>query len=281
MHNYVDYNGSLLPAEQSFLMIDNRAFRYGDAIFESIRITNGKPQFLVEHFIRISKGLKLLKMQLPDFLSMELLEVKINDLAKKNEIISDARVRVTIFRNAGGWYTPTDNSTSYVIEIYPIESVGYDLNFKGYTVDLFPDYRKQQNALSNIKTGNSLLYVLAGIHKTQQQLDDCILLNDNSHIIEATSSNIFAVKNGVLYTPPINEGCVDGVMRRKIIEIAQANRIAVYEISILQNVLLSADELFLTNATNGIRWIVAYKQKRYFNNTAKKLVEQLNLHILG
>ena len=117
---------------------------------------------------------------------------------------------------------------------------------------------------------------MAGIFKNQKQLDDCILLNDQSHIIESINSNIFAVKNGVLYTPPIIDGCVDGVMRKKIIEIAQANRIAVYEISVMQNVLLGADELFLTNAIHGIRWVVAYKQKRYFNNTSKRLIEKLN-----
>jgi branched-chain amino acid aminotransferase len=117
---------------------------------------------------------------------------------------------------------------------------------------------------------------MAGIFKMQHGLDECILVNDKGAITEAISSNIFAVKNGVLYTSPISDGCIDGVMRKKIIEIAEANRIAVYELSIMQNVLLGADELFLTNAINGIRWVVAYKQKRYFNNTAKKLLEKLN-----
>jgi branched-chain amino acid aminotransferase len=122
---------------------------------------------------------------------------------------------------------------------------------------------------------------MAGIHKVQQQLDECLLLNDKHHIIEGISSNIFAVKNGVLYTPPVADGCVNGVMRKKIIEIAQANKIAVYEISVMQNVLLGADELFLTNTINGIRWAVAYKQKRYFNDTSKKLTEKLNELISG
>jgi branched-chain amino acid aminotransferase len=117
---------------------------------------------------------------------------------------------------------------------------------------------------------------MAGIYKNTYSLDECFLVNDKGNITEAISSNIFAVKNGVLYTSPIADGCVDGVMRKKIIELAKANRIAVDELSIVQSVLLGADELFLTNAINGIRWIVAYKEKRYFNNTSKKLVEKLN-----
>jgi branched-chain amino acid aminotransferase len=121
-----------------------------------------------------------------------------------------------------------------------------------------------------------MVYVVAGIYKNERALDDCILVNDKGSITEAISSNIFAVKNGVLYTSPVADGCVDGVMRKKIIEIAETSRIAVYELSIMQSVLLGADELFLTNAVNGIRWVVAYKQKRYFNNTSKKFTEKLN-----
>jgi branched-chain amino acid aminotransferase len=150
------------------------------------------------------------------------------------------------------------------------------LNQKGLIVDLFVDFKKSPSPLASIKSANSAIYVMAGVYKTQHQLDDCVLLNDRSQIIESISSNIFAVKNGVLYTPPVSDGCVNGVMRRKVIEIAQANKIAVYENSITQSVLLGADELFLTNTIKGIQWVVAYKQKRYFNNTSKKLVEKLN-----
>jgi branched-chain amino acid aminotransferase len=191
-------------------------------------------------------------------------------------VTSDGRVRLTVYRNEGGLYAPSDNKVSYVVEVYPVEEKGYVLNTKGYTVDLFTEFKKAQNSLSSIKSANSAIYVMAGIYKTQQQFDECLLLNDKHHIIEGISSNVFAVKNGVLYTPPVSDGCVNGVMRKKIIEIAQANKIAVYEISVMQNVLLGADELFLTNTINGIRWVVAYKQKRYFNTTSKKITEKLN-----
>ncbi len=123
--------------------------------------------------------------------------------------------------------------------------------------------------------------MLAGLYKKSKNLDDCLLVNDKGHIIESISSNIFAVKNGVLYTTPVSDGCVEGVMRKKIMEVAAKNRIAVQEVSILQNILLSSDELFLTNSIRGIRWVVAYKQKRYFNNTSKILTEKLNEFVSG
>ena len=265
-----------MSADEPVVTARNRSFRYGDALFETIRITNKQPRFLKDHLNRLFVGMKVLKMEINPLFTENFFEQGIKELSDKNSISSDGRVRLTVYRNDGGFYAPDINSVSYLIEATPIEDIGYILNSKGYTIDMFNDFKKQQNALSSIKSANSLVYVLAGIAKHQLQVDECIILNDKSHIIETISSNIFAVKNGVLYTPPVSDGCVDGVMRKKIIEIAQENKIAVYEISVMQNVLLGADELFLTNSFNGIRWVVAYKQKRYFNNTSKKLIEKLN-----
>jgi len=276
MLQYINHNGIFMEADKPALKVSNRSFRYGDALFETIRIANKKPLFLKEHYQRLQKGVQVLKMQLNPNFNEAFLEKIIAELFEKNGIAADARCRLTIYRNDGGMYAPEENNCSFILEIYPLEEQNYQLNAKGYAIDLFNDFKKPQNALSSIKSANSIVYVMAGIHKKQHQLDECILLNDKSHIIETISSNIFAVKNGVLYTPPVSDGCVDGVMRKKIIEIAQTNKIAVYEISIMQNVLLGADELFLTNTIQGIRWVVAYKQKRYFNNTAKKLTEKLN-----
>lgn len=276
MHNYINHNGNFILSDAPVVTANNRSFRYGDALFETIRITNYNPQFLKEHLQRLLSGMDVLKMERNPDLNSVYLEHAILELAEKNNVTSDGRVRLTVYRNEGGLYAPCDNKVSFLIEVYLIEEKGYILNTKGYTVDLFTEYKKAQNTLSSIKSANSAIYVMAGIHKTQQQLDECLLLNDKHHIIEGISSNIFAVKNGVLYTPPISDGCVDGVMRKKIIEIAQANKMAVYEISVMQNVLLGADELFLTNTINGIRWVVAYKQKRYFNDTSQKLTQKLN-----
>ena len=276
MQIYLNHNGNFILADSPVISANNRSFRYGDALFETIRITNYNPQFLKEHLLRLYAGMEVLKMEMNPLLNATFLEHAFLELAQKNNITSDGRVRLTVYRNEGGFYAPCDNKVSFLIEVYPLDEIGYTLNNKGYTVDLYTDFKKAQNSLSSIKSANSVIYVMAGIHKVQQQLDECLLLNDKHHIIEGISSNIFAVKNGVLYTPPVADGCVNGVMRKKIIEIAQATKIAVYEISVMQNVLLGADELFLTNTITGIRWAVAYKQKRYFNDTSKKLVEKLN-----
>lgn len=276
MQQYINHNGNILPSDQPWVSHTNRAFRYGDALFETIRIVGGKPVFLQEHINRLVDGLRVMKMQEPSNLNTDIMKRLIADLSQKNGIGSDGRVRFTVYRNNGGFYTPTDNQVSFLLEVYPIEEAGYHLNQKGLLIDLFVDFKKTPNAMASIKSANSAVYVMAGVYKTQHQLDECVLVNDRLQIIESISSNIFAVKNGVLYTPPLADGCINGVMRRKVIEIATANKIAVYENSIMQSVLLGADELFLTNTIKGIQWVMAYKQKRYFNNTSKKLVEKLN-----
>ncbi len=276
MQQYIYHNGAYFLANEAILYSNNRAFRFGDALFETIRVINGKPQLLKDHLGRMTKGLNILKMKTPLNIDVTYLENIIKELVEKNNLYKDARVRFTVYRKEGEYYTPTDNSSNYLIEATQLEEQGYLLNLKGLTIDLFPDFKKPKNLLSSIKSANSIMFVMAGTYKKENNLDECIILNDNLHIVEAISSNIFAVKNGVLYTPPITDGCVDGVMRKRVIEIAQANKIAVYENSIMQNVLLGSDELFLTNSINGISWVVAYKQKRYFNNTSKKLIEMLN-----
>jgi branched-chain amino acid aminotransferase len=219
-------------------------------------------------------------MKQPAFLSVTFLEQAIWELAKKNNVLSDGRVRLTIFRNEGGYYVPTNNDVSYLLEVYPLAEKGYILNTKGYTVDLFNDFAKPINKLSALKSANCLIYVMAGIFKTENQLDDCLLQNDKQRIIEGINSNVFFVKSGEIYTASLDDGCVHGVMRKKIIELAKANKMIVHEITVTESQLLSADELFLTNAINGIRWVVAFKQKRYFNDTSKKLLEKLNELIL-
>lgn len=276
MSNFINHNGVISESDKPVLFVNNRGFRYGDALFETIRFSNNKSLFLKEHLQRLVNGMRVLKMEMHPLFSESFFEKSIFELVQRNGIGTDGRIRLTVYRNDGGFYAPSDNKVSFLIEAYPKEEVGYVLNQKGLTVDLYTEFRKTPNALASIKSANSSIYVMAGIYKNQHQLDECILSNDKSHIIEAISSNIFAVKNGVLYTSPVEDGCVDGVMRKKIIQIAQQNKIAVYEISIMQNVLLGADELFLTNTIKGIQWVVAFKQKRYFNNTSKKLIEKLN-----
>jgi branched-chain amino acid aminotransferase len=272
-------NGEERSSGESLFNSHNRSFRYGDGLFESMRLVNGKLSFPQRHMSRLMAGVTLLQMRLPDNFVSVSLEEWCRRLAERNNITGGARVRLSIFRNDGGYYHPIVNEASWLLEMWPFDHNEYALNDKGLTVELYQDIRKPINKLSALKTANSQLYVLAALYARKMNVDDAILINHNGNVIEATGSSLFAVKNGVLYTSPVSEGCVAGVMRAVIMELAQENRIAVYEVPLPLSIMLNSDEIFLTNAVRGIQWVSSYKSKRYFNNTAKKFAEFLNKRV--
>lgn len=272
---YCILNGHLISIYEPSVSFSNRAFRYGDSLFESIRVCNNKIMFLRDHITRLKLGMTVLRMNLPAELNTENIYEFITNLLKHNVHAPHARVRVTVFRNEGGFYTPETNDISFLIESEELET-GYELNHKGYWVDIYADIKKSINKLANIKSGNALMYVMAGIAKQSMRLDDCFLINENGIICESINSNIFVVKNGTLYTPPLSEGCVAGVMRKQIMSLASVNKILTFESAITSYTLMNGDEVFLTNSIHGIRWVGQFKDKFYTNKTALFFMDKLN-----
>lgn len=274
--SYCIYNGHVISLYEPAISFSNRAFRYGDSLFESIRYTNGKIMFLSDHVKRIKLSMTTLRMNVPAEFTTGNIEQLIIHLLVQNNIKKEARIRLTVFRNEGGFYTPDTNDISFLIESEALETDGYTLNQKGLWVDIYTEIKKQINKISNIKTGNALLYVMAGITKTSLKLDDCLLVNDNGNIIESISSNIFVVKNSTLYTSPITDGCIDGVMRKQILDIAAQNKILTFEQTLTVHTLTNGDEVFLTNAIKGIQWVGQFKNKFYTNQKSVFFTEKLN-----
>ena len=265
--------------DEKVFTVKNRAFRYGDALFETIRVIDGQPRYLEDHFIRLKKGMAVLKMHSAN-ISFNDLKEQIVKLIEKNHIKKGGRVRLTVFRSGDGLYTPENEGKSYVIEASPLKDNIYVLNENGLSIDVFNDLRRTRNILSQIKTTNNIPHVLTGIYKKENDLDDCIVLNDQARIVEALSSNIFLYKNNNLYTPSLDEGCMDGVMRKQVLLIAKEMNINVFEGMVNGSMLLQADEMFLTNAISGIQWVVSYRQKRYFNKATKEVLSHLNKSFL-
>jgi len=277
---YINFNGFLYKEGEKVFTVNNRAFKYGDALFETIRIINGQPCFLEDHFIRLKKGMKVLKMN-AGTISFNQLKDQIIRLINKNRIKEGGRIRLTVFRSSEGFYLPEgDEGRSYLIEASPLKEHIYKLNEKGITVGVYDELKITRNVLAQIKTTNNIPNILAGIYKRENNLDDCIVLNDQDRIAEAISSNIFLYKNNNLYTPSLEEGCIDGIMRSQVLKIAKNLKINVFEGMINGSMLLQADELFLTNAIKGIEWVAAYREKRYFNNATKEILDQLNNIVL-
>ncbi|MGZ4059444.1 MAG: aminotransferase class IV, partial [Bacteroidia bacterium] len=141
MQIFINHNGNFISADAPVVAVNNRSFRYGDALFETIRITNYNPQFLKEHLQRLFNGMKVLKMEMNPLFNDIYIEHAILELAQKNGVTSDGRARLTVYRNEGGLYAPSDNNVSFILEVSPIEEKGYVLNTKGYTVDLYTEFK--------------------------------------------------------------------------------------------------------------------------------------------
>ncbi|WP_411274412.1 aminotransferase class IV [Daejeonella sp.] len=274
---FINFNGEIVPSEQQLLTVANRGFKYGDGLFESMRLLNGKLMFAELHSERIRKGLRLLKMDSWSHVDTWFIGEKVDELVRRNKTGLDARVRLTAFRNGEGFYNPSANHMAYVLEASKLTDSTYKLNEKGLIIDVYDEITKPVNILSNLKTCNSLIYVLAGIFKNQNLLDEVMVLNNNGFLCESMSCNVFVVYDKKLYTPALSEGCIAGVMRQVIIKLAKENSIELVEAQISPDILNAADEVFLTNAARGIQWVMGYNNKRYFNEVSRFLNEKLNL----
>ncbi len=273
---FINFNGDIIPAEQQVLTIANRGFRYGDGLFESMRWMKGELKFADFHAERIRKGMKLLKLDSWSHLDTWFIRQRVEELVRRNKIGPDGRIRLTVFRDADGLYSPSNNKMAFALETRKLEESNYTINDKGLIIDVYDEIAKPINILSNLKTCNSLIYVLAGIFKNQNALDEVLILNQNGFLCESMSSNVFVVYDRKLYTPALNEGCIAGVMRQVVMRLAKENGIELVEAQINPDILNEADEVFLTNAGRGIQWVMGYNNKRYFNEVSRFLREKLN-----
>jgi aminodeoxychorismate lyase len=276
MKKYINLNGKIFQDSQNVINHNNRAFKYGDGIFESIRVANGIVLNADLHFARILNSLKILKIDISKSFNLDYFKNQISILCEKNEISNAARVRFSVFRSSGGLYKPESNLMSFLIECAPLEKGYFCTNEAGIGIGIYNEMVKPVNILSGLKSCNSQIYVLASIFASENNLDDCLIMNDKNNIIESTSSNLFLVKNNKIFTPPLKDGCVDGVMRKVIIEIATKLGYTVEECSLSIKDLMDADEIFLSNAIVGIKWVFMFNEQKYNSKISNFLLNKLN-----
>lgn len=279
---YLCLNGEFRPAADPVLFSGNRAFRFGDALFENIHAYSTEAQMLEKHYNRLTSSMDLLGMAIPERLTVPSLSRIITQLLNRNKIFGGAGIRLTVFRESGGGLLPEGQMTSFILESEALESGRYFLNEKGYVIDVCQEYRRAAGTLSGIKTTAYLPSVMTALFCEQQGLDDAIMLNESGRITGSSKSNIFLVKESSLFTPVLGQGCIPGVMREMIIRLAVDAGLKVNDHSSLTPAVLDdADEIFFTNAVEGIRWTGAYRQRRFYKNTAQMLIRKLNDKIFG
>ena len=271
----VNFNGNLVQPSESVLPFFNRGFSYGDAVFETVKAVGDKLIFWEDHYFRLMASMRLLRMEIPMTFTPEYFVDQCNNLIESQPASAAAwRLRLTCYRDSAGRYTPVENKVSYVISCEPLEQSIFSSKVPNYRVDLYKDHYVQQAMLSNLKTNNKILNVLASIFAKENDLDNCILVNDNKEVVEALQSNIFLLFGNEIHTPPLTSGCLDGIIRKQLIRMANDLDISCIETKVNPFDLQKADELWLTNSIQGIRAVTNYRRKEY---QSKKYVQAVGL----
>jgi branched-chain amino acid aminotransferase len=276
----ININGTILEDSEAYLSVENRGFAYGDAVFETIKV-NSKPLFWEAHYFRLMASMRILRMEIPMHFTPEFLESQIMDLVDiQSEKAKSYRVKLTVFRATGGYYTPTSNAVKFTIVLAPLDSDIYNSYTDSCEIELFKDYFIAPNLLSTLKTNNKAINVVGSIFAKENNYDNCLLLNTNKNIIEALNGNVFLVKDNVIKTPPLADGCLKGIIREQLIDmISKSDKYDLLETSISPFELQKADEIFITNVVQGIKPVTKFRKKTYTTEDAKKFQNKLNIKL--
>lgn len=253
---------------------ENSSYRYGDGLFETIRCQKGKPLLFDLHMRRLLDGMDRLGYEMPPFFSPSHVEEKISELLKKNKCHSLARVRLSVYRGEGGLFD-NDRKSGYLIECWPLQPAAIEWNENGLVIGVYPELKKTIDLLSNLKTASFLIYALAARYAKSQHWNDAIVLNTLNAVADTTIANLFVVLKGDILTPALDQGCIAGVMRTHLMETLQKEGIFVKETTIDSTMLYEADEVFLTNAVRGLRWVRGIENKIYSHNLSRDLYSRL------
>lgn len=279
----VNFNGNLINSKDSFFTSENRGYRFGDALFETLKVVNGKIFFWEDHYFRLMASMRIMRMDIPMNFTMEFLEAEILKTIEANNLLNtSARIRLNVDRGEGGKYLPDETSkVAFNIMAETFDEPFYTIkDDQTYEVDLYKDFFIAPGLLSGLKNNNKAIQVMGSIYAKENDLENCLVLNTNKSVIEALNGNLFLVKGDKIKTPPLEDGCLKGVMRKQVLEILSKDvNLYTEETSISPFELQKADELFVTNVVKGIVPITKYRKKTYGNDFAKKLVNKLNTKI--
>jgi len=279
MSNWAYTDAGFVLCSELSLELTNRSFSYGDGLFESIRIANGMALFLDKHIARLQAGMKICGLENDLISESKLLEIS-SELIRRNKL-QGGRLKIQVYRTDGGYYKPATDDARLIVSTELLANPTFIWNNKGLQTGLYAGIKKPINLLSGLKSNSALLYVLAAREARIKAWDEIFILNEFGNLCEGSSSSIFLIDNaGTVHTPALSQGLLPGIMRQNIIELMQSNGMVCVEREIRPEELLEVRELFITNAIHGIRWVVSYNDKRYFNNIGKSVFRLLQEQVL-
>lgn len=275
----INDNGTLVQDDKVLLDPMNRGLLYGDGVFETLKAVNGKILFWEDHYFRLMASMRILRMEIPMEFTPEYLEEQLLDTLRANKLLDQsARLRITVYRKGKGTYLPEDRGVGFYSYAKELSTPFYILNEETYEVELYKDHYVNADILSTLKTTNKVLHITGSIFAEDNGYDNCLLINNKKNVVEALQGNLFLVKGTHIKTPPLEDGCLRGIIRKQLLAIIPLMKEYTFEeASISPFELQKADELFITNAIKGIQPITKYRKKQYTNNVAKEILKKLNV----
>jgi branched-chain amino acid aminotransferase len=264
--NTIWHNGNWIKENELSITESNRSFRYGDGFFETIAFRNFNPLWLPYHFERIKQSATITQITLPESFTIDFFKEIISQVAQKNDL-SNARIRFHVFRDGAGTYLPETDKAAILCRAVP-----YSYSEPSKVIENVVIYRDNMKALtpiSNIKSANALVYILAAKFAQTQNADDAIILNTSGNICETTSANLFLIQGQKIITPPLLEGCVNGIIRQVLIQ-----HMKIAEEKITETDLRNADSIFLSNTIKGICPVQSISDIKYNTKAAEKIATE-------
>ena len=276
----INFNGNLQD-NNTVITNNNRAYAYGDGLFETIKAVHGKLLFFEDHYFRLMASMRIMRMEIPMSFTLEFLQDEILKTIKANQLdTATCRVKLQVHRVEGGLYEPESNDVEFIVSVKALDQDFYLLNEGDYEVDLFKDFYVSPSLISTLKSNNKALNVVGSIYAKENKLDNCLLINTNKSVVEALNGNVFLVKGNTIKTPPLSDGCLKGIIRKQLIEIINLmEEYTLEEASISPFEIQKADEMFITNVITGIQPVSKYRKKQFATDVAKALLQKLNVKV--
>jgi branched-chain amino acid aminotransferase len=275
----VNFNGVIISEKSLEVQDFYRGIRFGDSIFESIKISNSTILLAERHFNRLRTGGKAFKLQNKIFEDFDSFTTQIDALTN-NTGIFNGKIRFTVLRSGEGLYSPETNEAHYLIEISPLNSSHFITEYI-HNLSIYNDIPKHYSKLTEIKSSQNIIHVLAGIQAKDEGSGECLIINTGGNIAEGISSNVFAIYDRTLITPGLSEACLPGIMRSKVIETALKLNFIVKESVLGIDDILHADEVFFTNMIKGIRPLTHFRGKDFSSHYSLQLLEVINKELIG
>ena len=270
----INFNGKI--TDLSDQLINNRAFLYGDAVFETLIIFNDKILFWEDHYFRLMSSMRIIRLDIPDKYTPEFFKENIVKIHNNISQTGNSRIRINIYRSSGGKYKPEKNTPSFIISCESINYNTYELNKGHYEVDLYKDYYLDNQLISSIKTNNKIINVVASIYASENGFDNCILLNKDKLVSEFINSNLFIIKDEKIYTPTLKSGCLNGILRKNLFKILSSSSFELCEQDLSTFDITQSDEIFGTNIAQGVFSVTKFRKKDYDCSKTKKIITMLN-----